>query len=42
LLSRDIDPSFVIGQRLNLSDAPTAYETFLRQKDECATVVLEP
>jgi len=38
----DIDPSFVITHRFNLSDAPTAYETFLRQKDECVKVVLKP
>ncbi len=28
----DIDPSFVITHRFNLSDAPTAYETFLRKR----------
>jgi threonine dehydrogenase-like Zn-dependent dehydrogenase len=38
----DIDPSFVVTHRFNLSDAPTAYETFLRQKDECVKVVLKP
>jgi threonine dehydrogenase-like Zn-dependent dehydrogenase len=38
----DIDPSFVITHRFNLSDAPTAYETFLREKDECVKVVLKP
>jgi threonine dehydrogenase-like Zn-dependent dehydrogenase len=38
----DIDPSFVITHRFNLSEAPKAYETFLRQKDECVKVVLTP
>src|SRR5438874_10575487 len=38
----DIDPSFVITHRFNLSDAPTAYETFLRQKDDCVKVVMKP
>ena len=39
---RDIDASFVITHQFNLSDAPTAYETFLREKDECVKVVLKP
>ena len=38
----EIDPSFVITHRFNLSDAPTAYETFLRDKDECVKVVMKP
>jgi threonine dehydrogenase-like Zn-dependent dehydrogenase len=38
----DIDPSFVITHRFSLSDAPTAYETFLREKDDCVKVVLKP
>ena len=38
----DIDPSFVITHRFNLSDASMAYETFLREKDECVKVVLKP
>jgi threonine dehydrogenase-like Zn-dependent dehydrogenase len=38
----DIDPSFVITHRFSLSDAPTAYDTFLREKDECVKVVLKP
>ena len=38
----DIDPSFVITHRFNLSDAPTAYETFLREKDNCVKCVLKP
>jgi threonine dehydrogenase-like Zn-dependent dehydrogenase len=38
----EIDPSFVITHRFNLSDAPTAYETFLHNKDECVKVVMKP
>jgi len=38
----DIDPSFVVTHRFNLADAPTAYETFLREKDQCVKVVLKP
>jgi len=38
----EIDPSFVITHRFNLSDAPIAYETFLRDKDECVKVVMKP
>jgi threonine dehydrogenase-like Zn-dependent dehydrogenase len=38
----DIDPSFVITHRFNLSDASTAYETFLREKDNCVKCVLKP
>jgi threonine dehydrogenase-like Zn-dependent dehydrogenase len=38
----DIDPSFVISHRLKLTDAPAAYETFLREKDDCVKVVMTP
>jgi threonine dehydrogenase-like Zn-dependent dehydrogenase len=38
----EIDPSFVISHRFNLADAPSAYELFLRHKDECVKVVLKP
>jgi threonine dehydrogenase-like Zn-dependent dehydrogenase len=38
----EIDPSFVISHKFNLADAPSAYELFLRQKDECTKVVLKP
>jgi threonine dehydrogenase-like Zn-dependent dehydrogenase len=37
-----IDPSFVITHRLNLDDAPNAYETFKHKKDNCIKVVLKP
>lgn len=46
LLSRiergEIDPSFVITHRYQLSSAPDAYERFLLEKDECVKVVLKP
>ena len=38
----EIDPSFVITHRLNLSDAPSGYSTFLNKQDECMKVVLRP
>jgi threonine dehydrogenase-like Zn-dependent dehydrogenase len=42
ILKGEIDPSFVITHRLNLSDAPDAYETFKRKDDNCIKVVLNP
>jgi len=38
----EIDPSFVVTHKFALADAPTAYRTFLRDKDECVKVVLKP
>jgi threonine dehydrogenase-like Zn-dependent dehydrogenase len=38
----EIDPSFVITHRLNLDDAPSAYQIFRDKKDECIKVVLSP
>ncbi|HYI70182.1 MAG TPA: zinc-dependent alcohol dehydrogenase [Skermanella sp.] len=38
----EIDPSFVITHRLNLSDAASGYSTFLNKQDECMKVVLRP
>ena len=38
----DIDPTFVITHRLNLKDAPQAYETFKHKKDNCIKVVMTP
>ncbi len=38
----EIDPSFVITHRMNLSEAPQAYETFKNKKDNCIKVVLKP
>ena len=37
-----IDPSFVISHRLNLADAPKAYEQFNVEKDPWRKVVLKP
>ncbi|HEV7918941.1 MAG TPA: zinc-dependent alcohol dehydrogenase [Solirubrobacterales bacterium] len=38
----EIDPSFVVTHRLNLSMAPDGYETFKHKQDECVKVVLKP
>ncbi|MDY0066640.1 MAG: zinc-dependent alcohol dehydrogenase [Steroidobacteraceae bacterium] len=38
----DIDPSFVITHRLNLDDAPDAYEIFKNKEEDCVKVVLRP
>jgi len=38
----EIDPSFVITHRLNLSDAASGYEMFSKKHDECMKVVLRP
>jgi threonine dehydrogenase-like Zn-dependent dehydrogenase len=38
----DIDPSFVVTHRLDLDQAPDAYETFKHKQDECVKVVLKP
>lgn len=38
----EIDPSFVITHRLNLSDAAHGYEMFSKKQDECIKVVLRP
>ena len=38
----DIDPSFLISHRYNLSDAPGAYEQFSHDQDNCIKVVLKP
>src|ERR1041385_759526 len=35
-----IDPSFVISHRMNLTDAPTGYDTFRNHPDECIKVVM--
>jgi threonine dehydrogenase-like Zn-dependent dehydrogenase len=37
----DIDPSFVISHRMNLSDAPKGYEMFLNKVDNCEKIVLK-
>jgi threonine dehydrogenase-like Zn-dependent dehydrogenase len=38
----EIDPSFVVTHRLELSDAPRGYETFKNKQDGCVKVVLRP
>jgi len=38
----EIDPSFIISHRMNLDDAPAAYEMFKHKEDECVKVVLRP
>src|SRR5688572_22546341 len=37
----DIDPSFVITHRLPLSQAPEAYDMFMKKHDHCEKVVLK-
>jgi threonine dehydrogenase-like Zn-dependent dehydrogenase len=37
----DIDPTFIITHRMNLEDAPRAYDLFLHKQDECMKVVLK-
>ena len=38
----EIDPRVVITHQLPLSDAPRAYEMFLKKQDNCEKVVLKP
>lgn len=38
----EIDPTFVITHRLDLKDAPHAYEIFKHKQDNCIKVVLQP
>lgn len=40
--AREIDPSFVITDRVKLEDAPAAYKKFRDRKDGCIKVVLKP
>jgi threonine dehydrogenase-like Zn-dependent dehydrogenase len=37
-----IDPTFMVTHRLELDQAPDAYETFKHKQDECVKVVLKP
>ena len=41
-IERDIDPSFVITHRYDLSDAAEAYNKFATQQDDYVKVVLKP
>jgi threonine dehydrogenase-like Zn-dependent dehydrogenase len=36
-----IDPSFVITHRIDISEAPNAYDTFRNNQDECIKVVIK-
>jgi threonine dehydrogenase-like Zn-dependent dehydrogenase len=38
----EIDPSFVITHRLNLTEAPYGYEAFNKKADQCVKVVMRP
>ena len=38
----EIDPSFLISHRYNLSDGPGAYAQFSHDQDNCIKVVLKP
>jgi threonine dehydrogenase-like Zn-dependent dehydrogenase len=38
----EIDPSFIISHRVNLNEAPLAYEVFRNKEDECVKVVMRP
>ena len=37
-----IDPTFVISHRMNLSEAPQAYDKFNTEKNDWRKVVLKP
>jgi threonine dehydrogenase-like Zn-dependent dehydrogenase len=37
-----IEPTFIITHRMNLDDAPDAYEIFKHKEEECVKVVLRP
>ena len=38
----DVDPSFIITDRIALDDAPTAYRNFNDKQDCCVKVVMKP
>ena len=38
----EIDPSFIITHELKLSDAPKAYDMFVKKQDNCIKVILKP
>jgi len=38
----ELDPSFVITHRMQLSDAPLGYQIFKHKEDDCVKVVLSP
>jgi threonine dehydrogenase-like Zn-dependent dehydrogenase len=42
VLNGEIDPTFVITHRMNLDEAPYAYQVFRDKQDQCIKVVLDP
>lgn len=40
--ANEIDPSFLITDRIRIEDAPEAYTTFRDKKDGCIKVVITP
>jgi threonine dehydrogenase-like Zn-dependent dehydrogenase len=38
----EIDPSFIITHQMKLSEAPKAYDMFVKKRDNCIKVVLKP
>jgi threonine dehydrogenase-like Zn-dependent dehydrogenase len=38
----EIDPSFIITHEMKLSEAPKAFDMFVKKKDDCIKVVLKP
>jgi threonine dehydrogenase-like Zn-dependent dehydrogenase len=38
----EIDPSFIITHRLNLTEAPYGYDAFNKKADQCVKVVMRP
>ena len=38
----EIDPSFIITHEMKLSEAPKAYDMFVKKRDNCIKVVLKP
>jgi threonine dehydrogenase-like Zn-dependent dehydrogenase len=39
---REIDPTFIITHRMDLSDAPHGFEIFNEKRDNCEKIVLKP
>jgi threonine dehydrogenase-like Zn-dependent dehydrogenase len=37
-----IDPSFVVTHRMSLDEAPQGYDMFLRKRDGCVKIVMDP
>lgn len=41
IMSEEIDPTFIITDRISLDDAPEAYSEFAAKKDGCVKVVMQ-